>query len=214
MIHLISAKKARGILRRYADWIETLSKRYRVPSAAIKAILYQEMIQIDLLDPLVDLVVLTGLFPKKDSSTGFAQIFGYVGLNAVNFAVDHGLATYESLGFSVGHRLDSTNSRDARMVWLRLRRNTHANIEIATLNILAAADEMTGRIDFSTFSEEELQLVFTRYNANVHYVTAYGRQAYRNYLEFKDEEEAERRIDPRQARARSSKTRATRQALR
>ena len=181
---LISPKRAHRILEKHADWIETVSARYGVPSAAMKAVFFQEMTLMDVMDPIADFVAFTGVFPKKDSSTGIAQIFGYVGLNAANFAVDRGLATYESLGISAKRRLDPSNRADVRYMWRLLHHDAHANIEIATLNLLAAADEMVGRLDFETFSPEELKLVFTRYNADVKYITPYGERAYEYYLAF------------------------------
>ena len=69
-------------------------------------------------------------------------------------------------------------------MWRLLHHDAHANIEIATLNLLAAADEMVGRLDFETFSPEELKLVFTRYNADVKDITPYGERAYEYYLAF------------------------------
>ena len=189
MIRLFSDKKARAVLERESDWIATVSQRYNVPKAAIKAMLLQEMTMSDALDPFADFVAWLGFLPKKDSSTGYAQIFGYVGLNAVNYAVDHGLATYESLGIDVDHRLDPDNRKDVRLIWKKLHHDPHANIEIATLNLLAAADEMVGNTDFDSFTPDELKLVFTRYNANVKHITAYGEKAYRYYEMFQSGQE-------------------------
>lgn len=188
MLKIISPKRAQRILQDYADWIDEVASRYGVPSAVIKAILYQEMTMMDVMDPVADLVAYLGILPKKDSSTGFAQIFGYVGLNAVNYAVDQGLASYESLGIDCGHRLDAGNNDDVRLVWRHLHRNPKANIEIATLNLLVAADEVVGHTRFADFSEDELKLVLTRYNADVRSVTPYGERAYQRYLEFREEE--------------------------
>ena len=184
MIRLINAGKAEGILARFAPWIETVSGRYGVPAALVKAVLYQEMTAIDLLDPMVDFAVeyVPGL--KSDSSTGYAQVFGYVGLNAVNFACDRGLATYGSLGITADHRLDPSSRDDVRAVWLKLRKDPKFNIEAATLNLLVAAEEMTGRIDFDSFTDDELKLVLTRYNADVKHVTPYGEQAFQRYVEL------------------------------
>lgn len=184
MVHLISPGRANRILQRYSDWIDAVAARYGVPAAVIRAILYQEMTMIDLADPVVDLMVWSGVFRKKDSSTGYAQIFGYVGLNAVNFAVDRGMATYESLGITSDHRLDAGVARDVRLVWKKLWLDQKANIEIAALNLLMAADEMTGRIDFDGYLPDELKLVFTRYNADTRHITPYGERAYRRYLGF------------------------------
>ena len=184
MIKLISEKRAHRLLEHHDDWIQTVSSRYGVPVAFIKAILFQEMTRIDLADPLVDVVVASGLTSKKDSSTGYAQIFGYVGLNAINYAVDKKLATYESLGISTDHRLSSNNPKDVKLVWRKLHRNMNANIEIATLNMLVAAEEMVGSTDFANFTDDELKLVFTRYNANAKRITQYGEDAFLLYTRF------------------------------
>lgn len=184
---LIRPKRAHRILEEHADWIETVSARYGVPSAAMKAVFFQEMTLMDVMDPIADFVAFTGVFSKKDSSTGIAQIFGYVGLNAANFAVDRGLATYESLGISSKRRLSPDNRDDVRLMWRLLHRNPRFNIELATLNLLVAAEEMVGRTDFDSFTAEELKLVFTRYNADVKYITPYGEQVYEYYLQFCEE---------------------------
>ena len=186
MLRLYSDARARQIIESHEEWFADVSARYGVPEAAIKAIIFSEMTQIDALDPLADLAVRTGLVGKKDSSTGYAQIFGYVGLNAINYAVDHGLATYESLGVACDHRLDVSNEADVRLVWDLLHTDKRANLEVATLNLLVAAEEMVGRADIAAFAPTELKLVFTRYNANVDHVTPYGERAYHYYEAFRD----------------------------
>ena len=187
MLKTISEKKAEEILKENDSWIRTLSERYRIPQAFIKAILYMEMTGMDILDPIVDAIVSTGLFSKKDSSTGYAQIFGWVGINAVNFAADKGLTDYEKLHIPSDHRLDPADENDVRLMWKYLNCNQNANIEIAVLNMLYAADEMTGRIDFDSYSEQELKLILTRYNADTDQVTAYGEKAYGHYLRYVEE---------------------------
>lgn len=182
--NLISPRRAMRILGRYDGWVSSVARRYGVPAAAVKAILYQEMTMIDLMDLVADFVVWTNLFHKKDSSTGYAQVFGYVGLNAANYAIDHDLATYESLGLSSPHRLDSRNGKDVRLVWRKLHGDAKANIELATLNLVVAADEVVGHTDFDVMTAEEMKLVLTRYNQDVRRVTPYGERAYRRYREF------------------------------
>ena len=181
---LISEKRAEKIINKYDEWISSVAERYKMPSAAIKAILYKEMTMTDLMDVLADAAVWTGLFSKKDSSTGYAQIFGAVGLDAVNYAVDRGLSDCESLGIRCDHRLDRSNIKDVRLVWRVLRFNRHANIEIASLNILSAAEEMTGRSDLADLTDEELKLTFTRYNANTRHITPYGEDVFRHYKRY------------------------------
>ncbi len=188
ILKLISQKRARKILDRDDEWIGVVCARYGVPPAIVKAILFQEMTMMDLLDPVADAVVASNLFGKKDSSTGIGQIFGYVGLNAANFAVDNGLTTYEALGIRSDHRLDPKNAKDVRLVWKKLRRNRHANIELSTLNLASIAHEVTGGtrpdIAWDALTEDELKLILTRYNADVHYVTRYGERAYNLYRAF------------------------------
>ena len=187
MFEIISRKRAEKIIEEYDACISGVALRYNMPAAAIKAILFKEMIMIDAMDLLADLAVWTGLFSKKDSSTGYAQIFGKVGLDAVNFAADRGLSDYESLGICCSHRLDRSNIKDVWLVWKLLRFDRRANIEIASLNILSAAEEMTGRMDIKNFSDEELKLTFTRYNANTKQITPYGEDVFRLYIKYSGE---------------------------
>ncbi len=200
MLKRYSAAAARRIIKRCALVIRASSVKFGVPEDWIRAILYREMTEIDLLDVAADAAVCfyhlrrqlfhrlptsaSRFFGKKDSSTGYAQIFGSVAIDAANFALDRGIATYGELGISSVRRLDRENPDDLWMVWRQLHRDRAFNIEMAALNLLSAAQEMTGRLDCPTFSTEEIKLCFTRYNANVRTVTKYGEQAYRYYLDF------------------------------
>ena len=68
---------------------------------------------------------------------------------------------------------------DIRLVWKKLKDDERFNIEVCAINLRLCAAEMTGRTDFSSFSDEETKLALTRYNANVRHVTAYGEDAFR-----------------------------------
>ncbi len=184
MLKIYSEAKTERFLRKYSGWIREVAGKYGVPAAAIQAVIRREMPEIDLMDAAADLVVLIGCFRKKDSSTGPMQIFGRVGLEAVNFAVDRGLAAYDDLGIETAGRLDPSSRKDVRRIWKMLFFSPKANIEIAALNLISAADEMTGRTGFRELSEEEMKLVFTRYNANTGKITPYGEQTYRYYLKY------------------------------
>jgi len=116
MIRLYTPFRAESIIERYDPKIREICGKYGMPPAVLKAVLYTEMTRIDLMDVAADLVVRLGAFSRKDSSTGYAQIFGYVALNAANFAIDRGLASYASLGLgaSSGSQLhDSADSKKA-----------------------------------------------------------------------------------------------------
>ena len=189
MLKLYSPKAAERILRRYDGTIRAVAARYALPAPFIDALLYTELVRIDLLDPLADAVVAlnhrfgAALLGKRDSSTGFGQIFGFVAINAASFAVSRGLTSYASLGLPE-RKLDPADSADIRLVWRRLNREPDFNIELCALNLLAAAEEVTGHMDFSGFTPDEIRRVYTRYNGTVPHVTPYGEEAYRHYLRY------------------------------
>ena len=166
MFRLYSASMTERIIRRLSPRIQSLSARYAIPAAVLQAVLYQEITKIDILDIAADLLVRfnwlrltlsgkldgempTGLSPwnKLDSSTGYAQIFARVGIDAINFALDRGLTTMEDLKIPVQRRLDRDRPRDVRLIWRLLKRSKSFNLELAALNLLAAAEEKTGRTD-------------------------------------------------------------------
>ena len=189
MLKLYSPNSAERILRKYRGTIDAVAARYALPAPFIEAILYVEITGIDLFDPLADLLVRLsggrkrGLLGRRDSSTGYGQIFGFVAINAANFAVERGLTSYTALGLPE-RRLDPKDAADCYLVWSRLNREPEFNIELCALNLLCAAEEVTGRIDFSGYSPEEIQRIFTRYNGTVPHITPYGEAAYREYLRY------------------------------
>lgn len=190
---LYSPKAAERILRKHGAEIEAVSARYAVPVPFIRALLYTELIRIDLFDPLADLLVSfnlrlrlpagPGLLRKRDSSTGYGQIFGFVAINAVNFACEQGIESRSALSLP-DRPLDPADPEDLLLVWPRLRRDPAFNIALSTLNLIAAAHEVTGRIDFSGYTPEEIQRMYTRYNGTIPEITPYGAEAYRHYLRY------------------------------
>ena len=211
MIKLYSSRAAERILCRYAGWIETLSSRYSIPVPIIQAVLFQEIIHMDLFDPLVDLLVrlnwqrlfmaarLRGrrlssvpgrkkkgrdLLHKLDSSTGYGQIFASVAINAVNFARDRGLIRHLPKPLTGDRRLKPDDPVDLFTVWRLLKRNVRFNLELSTLNLLSAAEETCGRPDFALFTPEEIKRVFTRYNGTCPTISPYGEETYRHYLRY------------------------------
>ena len=205
MLKLYSRRSVQRRLARLAHPIDLAAGRSGVPVACIRAVLSQEMGDIDLMDPVADLSVLfywlrwrlrggrtprllRGALGKKDSSTGYGQIFAYVAIRALNFAASRGLPAYDWLGLSEERSLRPDRDEDLQWMWYRLHRDQEANILLSALNLLSAAEEMTGRRDFKSFSPEQLQLTFTRYNANVRQVTAYGKKVFALYLQEKTPE--------------------------
>ncbi len=193
MLRLYSPRRAEKIIARYGEWVGFLEKRYGLPGACLRAVLYREITETDVMDLAADAAValywaargLGGLLKKNDSSTGYGQIFGAVGVRAAVFGLEHGLETREELGLPPGW--DPESPAALRLIWTRLRRDPAFNLRLSALNLLSCAWEITGRLDFASYSEEELQLIFTRYNADTRQITAYGRETYRLYLRYQDE---------------------------
>ena len=209
MIRLYSAGRAEKIIEEYTPWIDTVAERYSIPAACMKAILRKEIADIDLFDPLADTLVALnwlrydlrralrlgetempvsrkGILGKLDSSTGYAQIFASTAIGAINYALDRGLEREEELGLSPGERPDGNSARDREKMWRRLQRDRRLNIRTATLNLISAAEEVNGHTDFSRYTPEEYERMFTRYNANTRTVTPHGKETYRYFLKYND----------------------------
>ena len=45
---------------------------------------------------------------------------------------------------------------------------------------------MVGRLDFGTFSDDEIKLILSCYNANTNQVTSYGEQAFQHYRRYSE----------------------------
>lgn len=188
MIKRYSKATVRKLLRRHEADIQEAATAYGIPKACIQAVLWQEMTGMDWLDPLADLAVACywrfqplwdrmHLPAKRDSSTGYGQIFAATAIKDINYAHDAGIRA-----LPVSAPLDTQTSMKA--IWRRLHRDRRFNIQCVALCLLHAAAEMTGTTDFSALSPEELQLVFTRYNADTKKITPYGKETYGYYQTF------------------------------
>ena len=205
MLRLYGVKKAEKLVAEYSPWVEAIAARYGIPAACMKAVLRKEIGDIDLFDPLADTLVALnwrrfdlcrlfsktyaprksrGVFAKTDSSTGYAQIFAWVAIDAMNFALSHGLEGEEGLGLMPGERLSKDSARDRERMWRRLGRDKKFNIRMGMLNLIAAGEEVNGHTDFERYTPEEYKKMFTRYNANTRAITPYGEEVYQYYQQY------------------------------
>lgn len=202
MLKLYIKKRTERIILRCDPWISAAAQAYALPKAYIQAVLCKELREIDWLDVAADCTVALywlryrcfarrrgerapkPLLGKRDSSTGYGQVYAFAAINAINFAVDHGLTTCAALGIPFSPPLRADDPAQLGAVWRKLHGDQAFNIRVVALNLLCSAAEMTGRIDFSSYTPEEIQLIFTRYNANARHVTAYGQAAYHLYLRY------------------------------
>ena len=203
MLELYSPQSAKKTIDRESDWICRVAEEFSVPASWIRAILLKEMTELNLMDLVADLAVrfyylrfrLLGREPKssgrflgkKDSSTGWAQIYAFVAIRALNFAADRAIADYTALGFDPSHRLDEANPRDRWQVWERLNTDRRFNIAMCALNLLSCAHERTGRTDVRSFTPDEIKLTFTRYNGTVPTVTPCAESVYRYYEQYREQ---------------------------
>ena len=210
MLKIYTQPQIEKIIAGQAEWLASLERMYGIPRACIQAVLFKEMSDTDILDILADFAVKCywikfdalsffrrilkkpplrdfpgGLLKKRDSSIGYAQIFGYVAIRAIHFSFSHGLdGDLASFNLPARKSLDEKNPADLRLIWRKLNQDPAFNLRMAALNLISAAEEMTGRIDFSSYTPEEFQLIFTRYNADSRSITAYGRETYQCFLSF------------------------------
>ena len=182
MIRLYSPARTEKVIRGMDGMIARVSSDYGVPAAAIRAVLYREIKEIDLMDLAADAAVRIGVFGRRDSSTGYMQIFGRVAVRAMQFAEARGIETPAGLGMPEG--MDPASDADVRRMWLRLNRDREFNLRMGALNLLAAADEAARQTDFSRLSEDGMKRTFSRYNANTTSVTRYGEEVFGYFLRY------------------------------
>ena len=184
--------RIRRILARQESNMHRICAEYRLPCPCLMAVVEKELSEMDVLDRAADLAVLLywahyALFRhplphgKRDSSTGYGQVFAATAIRAVRLAVEKGWDDCAALGLD--HLPEAAAPDDLRRIWLRLHRNVDFNLRMAALTLLAAAEEVNGSADFSRFTPEQLMRAFSRYNANTHAVTSYGEAVYRLYLD-------------------------------
>ena len=196
MLKLYSTKKAQKIISERSNLIDSICAFYRLPSACLKAIMLMEIPEIDLMDVVADTSVrlnwlryslIHSYNPERhtrnplrkfDSSTGYGQIFSRVAIEAIQFARSRGIP----VDVGIAGELSPSRPEDLRLVWLRLNRDPVFNLNCSALNLLHSAFQMTGRIDFDHYTQDEMKLIFTRYNGNLKQISAYGEKAYQYYL--------------------------------
>ncbi len=197
MLKLYSRRKTDLIIEQNSALIDSICASYRLPPSYLKAILMMELPEINLFDVLADgLVGINWLrydlfhsfrldrhthnpLRKFDSSTGYGQIFSQVAIEAILFAESKGMPLF----LGICGDLYPFNPDDLKRVWKRLHADRVFNLSCAALNLIHAAYEKTGQLDFGSYSEDEKKMIFTRYNGNAQRISAYGERAYRYYLE-------------------------------
>ena len=200
MLNLYSCSKTKKLIDQNSALIDSICTSYHLPSVYLKTILRMELPEINVFDVLADILVafnwsrytLFGTFDlerhtrnplrKFDSSTGFGQIFAQVAIEAILFAQSQDISVF----LGIPEALYPFNPHDLKRIWSRLHHDKVFNLSCAALNIIHAAFEMTGRIDFKDYNEREIKMILSRYNGNAQAISPYGEKAYQLYLEYAD----------------------------
>ncbi len=184
-----------------------MSLKYGIDPAAIKAVTLKEMSEINVADIFADLLVrLNHLFytiggkkqgdprkkksflVKRDSSTGYCQIFARVALNALNYGCLRGMTTYRDAGVDMPEgSLEPSSFDDVFYIWKKLHRDRNFNFHMALLNLISAGEETVGHTRFGEYGEDDMKRMFSRYNANIRNITSYGEETYRIYKKLRGE---------------------------
>ena len=200
LLNLYNQSRTQKLIDQNSAVIESICNSYHLPSAYLKSILRMELPEINIFDEIADLLVafnwvrytLFGTFilerhtrnplRKFDSSTGYGQIFAQVAINAILFARSHEIPIFLGLP----GELFPFSPDDLKQTWTRLHHDKVFNLSCAVLNIIHAAFEMTGRIDFEAYTECEIKKILSRYNGNAQAISPYGEKAYLFYREYAD----------------------------
>ena len=198
VLNLYGQNRTKKLIDQNSALIENICASYHLPPAYLKAVLRMELPEINVFDALADVLValnwgrysLFGSFDlerhtrnplrKFDSSTGYGQIFAQVAIEAILFAQSRKIPLF----LGVSDELFPFRPNDLKRIWARLHHDKVFNLSCAALNIIHAAFEMTGRIDFEGYNEREIKMTLSRYNGNAQIISPYGEKAYLFYLEY------------------------------
>jgi peptidoglycan hydrolase-like protein with peptidoglycan-binding domain len=155
------------------DVVTAQSNRYNMRKALIQTSAYWEMRHYDIVDQAVDAAVVYyhtgvggGMTPKRDSSTGIAQISGEVGIRAWNHCI--------TKGYVSGTILDPAKDADIWTMWQKVNKdNAYALQTVSLIHLWDAegkpggqnppAGETTLRSMRLDYTESEIFQVLRRY---------------------------------------------------
>lgn len=147
-----------------ADWLFTnLARTLKLRKALIQAPVLWELRKLNPLDVLADDAVKSGV--RKDSTTGWGQMFAWVAIEARNYCIERGIINGTLL----------RKEHDTRAVW-DLLQDPHYNIpSVAYLTIYNAHQVKLARPSLTT-SQADSQKILARYQGDGEKSVQYGRE--------------------------------------
>jgi len=116
---------------------------------------------------------------RHDCSTGLCQIFASTAIDSINFAVDTGIISDE-------RKYDSENLEDLEIIWYKLRDDDEFNLKCAVLTLMYEAFSTLGYDDnFSDYTDDQIAMLFTKYNSTDELPNDYGKDCTNWYRIFK-----------------------------
>lgn len=107
------------------------------------------------------------------------QIFASTAINSINFAVDTGIISDE-------RKYDSENLEDLEIIWYKLRDDDKFNLKCAVLTLMYEALSTLGYDDnFSDYTDDQIAMLFTKYNSTDELPNDYGKDCTNWYRIFK-----------------------------
>ena len=115
---------------------------------------------------------------RHDCSTGLCQIFAATAIKAINFAVDRKIITDEK-------HYDKNNLKDLESIWFKLKNDDTFNIKCGVLTLIYEAISTLGySYDFQNYSNEQIAMLFTKYNSISNLPNDYGKDCAKWYKIF------------------------------
>lgn len=111
-----------------------------------------------------------------DCSTGYGQIFAWVAINAINYAVFEGIHT--------GSTYDKDKWKDIMYIWNQLHNSNDFNLRTCAFVLLHAANLVGLDTDYYGYTESETKKVLSRYYGTNTDATRYGNETYQYYQIF------------------------------
>ena len=170
-----------------------------IPAEWILGIMEHEMAMMNVLDVVADRLVILYWYVwrllnrlhvhhnpvwkrhgmiRNDSSTGYGQIFARTAMEALDFARMHQICDPQCT-FSSDH------PEDMWKVWKRLHTDRRFNVLVCGLCLIHAGTRINGTRPTQAYTPDEVQKMFSRYNANTETITEYGIEVYRISMYWK-----------------------------
>ena len=198
VVNYYTVSQALNIVFANDYYITSFCNNYGIPKEFVQTILFREIWCYNFADVAADELVIEyyeymeslstdnplpkPLIIKEDSSTGLAQAYAYVAINAINHAKSRGFSTTAS-------DFDINNWQDIWYVWRSMFDYDSYSIQCCALIILDAQyefEETCPYDDFYDFSDNQVKTILSRYNGTGDAAANYGNECFEYFKIFRE----------------------------